>query len=90
MGIASTLCSFVGGYVSGGLYARNDGRNWIRTMLLTALLFPGACFAVAFSLNTIAIFYHSLAAVPFGARLLPLLVPQATGPPCLCSRACRF
>ena len=39
-------------------------------MLLTAGLFPGLCFGIAFSLNTIAIFYHSLAAVPFGTMVV--------------------
>jgi transmembrane 9 superfamily protein 3 len=32
-------------------------------------LHPGLCFGIAFSLNTIAIFYHSLAAVPFGTMV---------------------
>jgi hypothetical protein len=32
-------------------------------MLLTAGLFPVTCFGIAFVLNTIAIFYQSLAAV---------------------------
>jgi transmembrane 9 superfamily protein 3 len=35
-------------------------------MLLTASLFPGLCFAIAFGLNTVALGYRSLAAVPFG------------------------
>ena len=61
--VCYALTSFVGGYVSGGYNARCEGKNWIKTMLLTAGLFPGTCFAIAFSLNTIAIFYHSLAAV---------------------------
>ncbi|GLI65979.1 hypothetical protein VaNZ11_009666 [Volvox africanus] len=72
--IAYALTSFIGGYVSGGLYARHEGRQWIRTMLLTASLFPGLCFGIAFGLNTIAIFYHSLAAVPFGYIMAVLLL----------------
>ena len=68
--VCYALTSFVGGYVSGGYNARCEGKNWIKTMLLTAGLFPGTCFAIAFSLNTIAIFYHSLAAVPFGTRVV--------------------
>lgn len=43
-------------------------------MLLTALLFPGLCFGIAFGLNTIAIFYHSLAAVPVGYIVAVLLL----------------
>ena len=68
--VCYALTSFVGGYVSGGYNARCEGKNWIKTMLLTAGLFPGTCFAIAFSLNTIAIFYHSLAAVPFGTMVV--------------------
>lgn len=34
-------------------------------MLLTANLFPMLCLSVASVLNTVAIAYHSLAAVPF-------------------------
>ena len=52
--------------MAGGYNMRNDGKNWIRTMIFTAGLFPGVCFGIAFALNTIAIGYHSLAAVPFG------------------------
>jgi transmembrane 9 superfamily protein 3 len=49
-------------YVAGGYYARHEGRHWIRAMLLTASLFPGVCFGIAFSLNTIAIFYGCVGA----------------------------
>ena len=54
--------------------ARNDGKNWIQTMLLTAGLFPGICVGIGFALNTIAIFYHSLAAVPFGTMVVICLI----------------
>lgn len=72
--ICYALTSFVGGYVSGGYYARNEGKGWIQTMLLTACLFPVSCFSIAFVLNTIAIFYQSLAAVPFGSIVIVLLI----------------
>lgn len=39
--VCYALTSCVGGYVSGSFYARNEGRHWIRAMLLTAALFPG-------------------------------------------------
>jgi transmembrane 9 superfamily member 3 len=68
------LTSFFGGYISGGFYARNEGRSWIRAMLLTANLFPLTVAAIAFVLNTIAIFYQSLAAVPFGSIVVLLLI----------------
>lgn len=63
-----------GSYVSGGFYARNEGKGWIQTMLVTACLFPLSCFGIAFVLNTIAIFYQSLAAVPFGSIVVVLLI----------------
>lgn len=72
--VCYALTSFVGGYVSGGYYARNDGASWIKTMLLTANLFPLTVAAIAFILNTIAIFYQSLAAVPFGSIVVVLLI----------------
>ncbi|GAB4823325.1 hypothetical protein N2152v2_010371 [Parachlorella kessleri] len=72
--ICYALTSFVGGYVSGGYYARNDGKTWILTMVMTANLFPATCFAIAFVLNTIAIFYQSLAAVPFGSIVVVILI----------------
>jgi hypothetical protein len=59
----------VAGYVSGGFYSRSDGKHWIKSMLLTASLFPFASFAIGFLLNTVAIFYHSLAAIPFGTMV---------------------
>lgn len=39
-------------------------------MILTASLFPFLCFAIGFVLNTIAIFYRSLAAIPFGTMVV--------------------
>lgn len=72
--VCYALTSFVGGYISGGFYSRNDGRAWIRTMLLTANLFPLSVTSIAFVLNTIAIFYQSLAAVPFGSIVVVVLI----------------
>jgi len=43
-------------------------------MLLTAIMFPLMSFSIAFVLNSIAIGYHSLAAVPFGSIVVVLLV----------------
>lgn len=43
-------------------------------MLLTGTLFPGVCFSIASVLNTIAIGYQSLAAVPFGYIVVVLLL----------------
>ncbi|URD90022.1 Myb-like DNA-binding domain, partial [Musa troglodytarum] len=68
--VCYALTSFIAGYVSGGLYSRNGGKNWIKAMIVTASLFPFMCFAIGFVLNTIAIFYGSLAAIPFGTMMV--------------------
>ncbi len=68
--VVYALTSALAGYVSGGFNARHGGRAWIKAMLLTAGLFPGCVAAIAAALNTIAIAYHSLAAVPFGTIVL--------------------
>ena len=39
-------------------------------MILTASLFPFLCFSIGLVLNTIAIFYRSLAAIPFGTMVV--------------------
>lgn len=39
-------------------------------MILTASLFPFMCFGIGLILNTIAIFYRSLAAIPFGTMVV--------------------
>jgi len=63
--VCYAFTSFVAGYGGGGYYARNDGKNWIKVMLLTASLFPGVVFGIAFLQNFIAVGYGSLAAIPF-------------------------
>jgi transmembrane 9 superfamily protein 3 len=68
------LTSVVGGYASGSHYSRSDGKFWIKTMLLTAAVYPLSCFGIGFVLNTIAIFQHSLAAVPFGTMVVIVLL----------------
>eukprot|EP00252_Welwitschia_mirabilis_P021822 TRINITY_DN5713_c0_g1_i3.p1 TRINITY_DN5713_c0_g1~~TRINITY_DN5713_c0_g1_i3.p1 ORF type:complete len:589 (-),score=72.83 TRINITY_DN5713_c0_g1_i3:295-2061(-) len=72
--VCYALTSFISGYVSGGLYSRNDGKHWIKAMVLTASLFPFTCFAIGFVLNTIAIFYGSLAAIPFGTMVVLFVI----------------
>jgi transmembrane 9 superfamily member 3 len=50
------------------------GKHWIKAMVLTASLFPFLCFSIGFALNTIAIFYRSLAAIPFGTMVVMLVL----------------
>ncbi|GLT39975.1 hypothetical protein SLA2020_141390 [Shorea laevis] len=66
--------SFISGYVSGGMYLRNGGKKWIKSVILTASLFPFMCFGIGFILNTIAIFYGSLAAIPFGTMVVVFVI----------------
>ena len=72
--VGYALTSGIGGYVSGGMYARHDGRKWIACMLATATLFPGILASVAATLNTIALVYGSLAAVPFTTILVVAVI----------------
>ncbi|KAL6634548.1 hypothetical protein ACP70R_027219 [Stipagrostis hirtigluma subsp. patula] len=68
--VCYALTSFISGYVSGALYSRHGGKNWIKAMVTTASLFPFMCFGIGLALNTIAIFYGSLAAIPFGTMVV--------------------
>ncbi|RVW75966.1 Transmembrane 9 superfamily member 1 [Vitis vinifera] len=72
--VCYALTSFISGYVSGGMYSRNGGKTWIKSMILTASLFPFMCFGIGFLLNTIAIFYGSLAAIPFGTMVVVFFI----------------
>ncbi|GLT32849.1 hypothetical protein SLA2020_074850 [Shorea laevis] len=72
--VCYAFTSFISGYVSGGMYSRHGGKNWIKAMILTASLFPFMCFGIGFILNTIAIFYGSLAAIPFGTMVVVFVI----------------
>ena len=63
--ISGALISFVGGYFSGSFYSQNDGKNWIKTMVLSTSLFPGVAFTILFVLNTVAWVHNSMVAIPF-------------------------
>jgi transmembrane 9 superfamily protein 3 len=67
--VCYAFTSFIAGYGGGGFYSRNGGKNWIKCMLLTASLFPGICFAIAFMLNFIALYYDSLNSIPLGSMV---------------------
>lgn len=59
---------------SKGFYLMVSGKGWIKSMILTASLFPFMCFGIGFMLNTIAIFYGSLAAIPFGTMVVVFII----------------
>ncbi|XP_059631953.1 transmembrane 9 superfamily member 1-like [Cornus florida] len=72
--VCYALTSFISGYVSGGMYSRYGGKKWVKSMILTASLIPFLCFGIGFILNTIAIFYRSLAAIPFGTMVVIFVI----------------
>ncbi|XP_038709330.1 transmembrane 9 superfamily member 1 [Tripterygium wilfordii] len=72
--VCYALTSFISGYVNGGMYSRHGGKSWIKSMILAASLFPFMCFGIGFILNTIAIFYGSLAAIPFGTMVVVFVI----------------
>eukprot|EP00002_Diphylleia_rotans_P017514 TRINITY_DN3400_c0_g1_i2.p1 TRINITY_DN3400_c0_g1~~TRINITY_DN3400_c0_g1_i2.p1 ORF type:complete len:583 (+),score=84.59 TRINITY_DN3400_c0_g1_i2:58-1806(+) len=68
------LTSIIGGFVSGAILKRHLCNNWVRNVFLTACIFPGFCVAVGLFLNMIALYYHSLAAIPFGTMLSVFMI----------------
>mmetsp|Transcript_64934 Transcript_64934/g.153482 ORF Transcript_64934/g.153482 Transcript_64934/m.153482 type:complete len:301 (+) Transcript_64934:70-972(+) len=72
--VCYALTAFIAGYVSGSYYAQSKGTQWIKTLILTCSVFPGVCVTTCLGLNTIAIGYASLAAIPFGTMVVVLLI----------------
>lgn len=72
--VCYAFTSFIAGYGGGGYYSRNDGKQWIKCMILTAMLFPGSCFLIAFLLNFLAIGYGTLSHIPIGTMIAVLLI----------------
>ena len=70
--VPSTCGSFI--LKSWVLFFFFPGKSWIKSMILTASLFPFMCFGIGFILNTIAIFYGSLAAIPFGTMVVVFVI----------------
>lgn len=60
-----TFMGSLGGYVAARLYKTMGGADYKAVTLLTALLFPGLCFAVFFVLNLCIWGERSAGAVPF-------------------------
>lgn len=60
------LTAVIAGYVSGSFYKKLGGTEWVHNVLLTVTLVVGPFFVVWAYLNTVAIFYGSTAALPFG------------------------
>ncbi|TPX54772.1 hypothetical protein PhCBS80983_g05768 [Powellomyces hirtus] len=63
------LTSMLGGYVSGSFYCKYGGRNWVRTMVLTAAFWPATVALVVNIVNFAAISITSSRAIPFGTMM---------------------
>lgn len=68
------LTSVASGYYSGSFYAQYGGKNWIRTMVMTAGLWPGFVTAASILINFVAIYYSSTKAIPFGTMIAILSI----------------
>jgi transmembrane 9 superfamily protein 2/4 len=62
------------GYASARVYKFFGGEMWKRNTIGTALLFPGICFSVFFTINLCFYFEGSSAAISFGTLFLILLL----------------
>ncbi len=65
--VCYVLTSFVCGYASGSIYKRYAGRAWKATLMLAAILLPGAVLGMTLALNMVAVMYESQAAVSLRA-----------------------
>ncbi|CUG93857.1 endomembrane protein 70, putative [Bodo saltans] len=64
--VVYALTAVIAGYVSGSLYKKMEGKDWVHNVLLTVTLVTGPAFMIWAYLNTVAIAYGSTAALPFG------------------------
>uniref|UniRef100_A0A7S0N4S3 Transmembrane 9 superfamily member n=1 Tax=Cryptomonas curvata TaxID=233186 RepID=A0A7S0N4S3_9CRYP len=68
------LTSGVNGYVTGSMYAKLEGGNWVWSLLLSYFLFLGPFFLMGTFLNFVAVAYNSSTALPFGTVIVILLI----------------
>ena len=68
------LTAGISGYVSGIYYKMFGGSNWVNNVLLVSVIFCGPVLATFSYLNTVAIFYRSTAALPFGTIVIIILL----------------
>jgi len=64
----------VNGYVTARMYKTFKGKSWQRATFLTALGFPGLCFAAFCLMNVIALAKKSTDAVPFVTMLILIVL----------------
>ncbi|CAM6118491.1 unnamed protein product [Calypogeia fissa] len=68
------LTAGISGYSSAHLYSQLGGEKWVRNLLLTGSLFCGPLFLVFCFNNTVAIFYGSSQALPFGTMVVIAII----------------
>jgi hypothetical protein len=61
-----SFTAILAGFTSGSFYKKIGGSSWVHNVLVTVTLFVAPVFCVWAFLNTVAIFYGSTAALPFG------------------------
>lgn len=59
------LTSGVAGYTSARYYVNYGGKDWVRNVLLTASIWPGALVLIGGYVNSVAIYYSSSRAIAF-------------------------
>ncbi|CAO3657289.1 unnamed protein product [Mucor hiemalis] len=59
------LTSFVAGYTSARYYIRYGGKDWVKTVVMTASLWPGFVSLIGGFINALAIYYSSSRAISF-------------------------
>jgi transmembrane 9 superfamily protein 3 len=64
----------VNGYFGGGLYARLGGKNWIKQMLVAALLLPATVSLTVGAVNFVAMYYTASRAIPFTTMLVIICI----------------
>eukprot|EP00842_Homolaphlyctis_polyrhiza_P000547 jgi/Hompol1/1493/HPOL_002720-RA len=68
------LTSVFAGFYSGSMYTTYSGKNWVRTMLVSSILWPGTVSITAFMINFVAIYYQTSRAIPFTSMLAILSI----------------
>jgi len=65
-----TLSSFVAGYFSGSIYAKNKGLQWIKTAFITSFILPFFAVFLVGTVNLMAFYNQVMSYIPLGALFL--------------------
>ena len=68
------LTAGIGGYSSGLLYRQMGGKNWLRNNVITASMFCGPLLLVFSVNNSVAWYYGTTAALPFGTICIIIVI----------------